>query len=263
MTEKLSKTASGTRHLRWARVIQARLRAHLQHNSRLTADQKTALAAEQTKLDVLVIDLDARVVPYRDFLASAYLDTQAAQIVADYLCDEAQRDAGGRLMPRKKQIDDFLKAEGGYAAILSNKPLSRVLRAGREATEAMARRAGTLILTIPASILDTKDIGNALLAAADLLKGFIDEEKNTIDPKRAPLRLAVNTAVYHLREGLDQMDGRLRTHFPDFFIDSLYPELNQGGRAIAGDDEEDADTTDAPAGAVAATAGGGGGVGNG
>ena len=247
MAEKLVKTASGLRHLRWVKRIVAHLRAQQKHNYLLTTDQQTAVAAELTMIEPLVAALADAVTPYRAFVEEAYVELHAAQAIADYLCDEGQRNAHGKLSPRRAELERLFKAEGGFAAIFSKKPLSRVLRAGREATEAMARTGAILIGSIPKTIVDATDVAAALMQAADLFKGFLTEEKNVVDPQRKPLKLAVNTAVYNLREGLDQMDGRLRSHFADAFIDSLYPELKKGGAAVAEEDDEDADTTDAPA----------------
>lgn len=256
MAEKLAKTASGARHLRWVKRIVATVHAHQKHNYLLTPDQQNALTTELATLTPLVTTLADAVAPYRAFVEEAYLDVHAAQTVADYLCDEGQRNAHGRLSPRRAELDKFFKAQGGFAAIFSKKPLSRVLRAGREATEAMARTAGILIGTIPSNIVDAQEVSAALIKAADLFKGFLTEEKDVIDPKRTPLKLAVNTAVFHLREGLDQMDGRLRTHFPDAFIDSLYPELKKGGAALAEEDDDGADDAESPANPASPSAGG-------
>src|SRR4051812_8421123 len=129
MAVKLSKNASGARHLRWSREILATERAHLDHNYLMSSDQKAALASEVAIVGGLVEALAGHVVPYRSFIEGAYVDLRARQRVADSLCDEAQRETDGRLRPRRKDIDAALP--GGYASILSKAPLSRVLRAGR------------------------------------------------------------------------------------------------------------------------------------
>jgi len=45
-----------------------------------------------------------------------------------------------------------------------------------------------------------------------------------------------------------QMNGRLRTHFSDVFIDSLYPQLKERGAKVADapDDDEDVIVEPAP-----------------
>jgi hypothetical protein len=227
--------------MRWVKRIVIALHAHQKHNYLLSPEQQSALTAEIATLTPLVATLAAAVIPYRAFVEEAYWEVRAAQSVADYICDEGQRSAQGRLSPRHVELEKFFKAQGGFAAIFSKKPLSRVLRAGRKTTEAMARTAGTLIGSIPSNIVDASDVSAALIKAADLFKGFLAEETDVIEPKRVPLRLAVNTAVYNLREGLEQMDGRLRTSFSQEFIDSLYPELNTAGTAVAEEEDDNAE----------------------
>ena len=67
-----------------------------------------------------------------------------------------------------------------------------------------------------------------------------------LEEQRQPLRSAVQKAIYELREELDQMDGRLRSHFTADFIDSLYPELTRRGTAVADENDEDDDTAAPP-----------------
>ena len=250
MVAKLSATAAGTRQVRWARAVLATADAHLQHNYLLTPEQKNALTVELGVVRPLFDDLVAKVGPYRAFVETAYVEVRAKQRVADYLCDEAERDADGNLRPRRKDVDEALKKEGGFAAILSRTPLSRVLRAGREKTVAYARTAAALIASLPSTIKGKDDLSTALTRAADLLHGFNQEQDQGIEPQRLPLRQAVNAAIRELREGLEKMDGRLRTHFSQDFIDSLYPELNKKGTAVASEEDEAEDDA-APAEAKA------------
>jgi hypothetical protein len=67
-----------------------------------------------------------------------------------------------------------------------------------------------------------------------------------MEAQRQPLRSAVNKAVYALREELEQMDGRLRSHFTADFINSLYPELARRGTVVADAEDEDDDTSAPP-----------------
>jgi hypothetical protein len=244
MVARLTKTASGGRHLRWAREVLSTGRAHLDHNYLLGAEQKAALSTEMVALGGLVEGLSGRVVPYRAFVEGAYVSLRAQQRVGDFLCDEAQREAEGRLRPRKKDIDGMLP--GGYVSILSKTPLSRVLRAGREKTVEFARTAALKIRSLPASIGAAGELADGLERAATVLASFNKEETDVLDPQRAPLKMAVQKAVYDLREGLEKMDGRLRTHFSQDFIDSLYPELSRKGTVVAAEDEEEDDDAAAP-----------------
>lgn len=238
--QKLSRSASGQRHLRWVREITATSMAHMEHNYLLTPAQKQALEHEGRLLAPLVDALTRAVTPYRDFVDNAHVMVRARQRVGDFLCDEAQRESNGRLLPRKREIDDILRGQGGFAAILSKTRLSRVLNAGREMTVKFARNARDLVRSLPPTIPGAAEVADLLHRAADTLAAF-NQQSEDLEATRAPLRLGVQKAVYELREALDQMDGRLRTHFSQDFIDSLYPELTARGTAIADepDDEDD------------------------
>ncbi|UQA56241.1 hypothetical protein [Polyangium aurulentum] len=243
--EKLSRSASGARHVRWAREILGTLRAHHQVNELLSTDQKNALSAEIGKLEPRIQALVGSVGPYRDFVEHAHVDVRARQRVANYLCDEAQRAADGALRPHRKEIDSILP--GGYAAILSKTTLSRVLRAGHEKTVEFADRAASMLRSLPAKVPGTAPLADALDKAAGMLRGF-NEQAVGLEAQRQPLRSAMTKAIFELREELDQMDGRLRSHFSPMFIDSLYPELARKGAAVADDADEDDDTSAPPEG---------------
>lgn len=246
--QKLARTASGQKHLRWLREIIATIKAHQQHDYLLTDAQRKALSAELKILEPMVAALDKAVAPYRDFIEHAHVEVRARQRVGDYLCDEGQRDADGRLRPRKKDIDKLLAGQGGFSAIFSKTSLSRVLDAGRAATVGFAETGAGLLRALPASMGPVDELADALDRAAAVLRGF-NEEARALDGKRLPLRVAVQKAMFELREALDQMDGRLRTHFSQAFIDSLYPELTSKGAAVADEPDEEDDTVAPPAGA--------------
>ena len=241
--EKLSRSSSGVRHLRWGREILATMRAQDAVNARLPEAQKTVLQGEITKVAARVDTLAKAVGPYRDFIDSAHVDVRAKQRVANYLCDEAQRDADSGLKRYKHDIDTILP--GGFSAILAKTPLSRVLKAGHEKTVEFAERAAGMVRSLPASIPGTGAIADTLEKAAELLRGF-NEEARKIEEQRQPLKAAVNKAIFELREELDQVDGRLRSSFSQLFIDSLYPELTRKGSTVADEDDEDDDTSAAP-----------------
>lgn len=238
--EKLSRGASGVRHLRWGLEVLASLEAHRAANYLLTTEQKDALAAEKKVVDLRVQALAAAVGPYRDFIEHAHVSIRAKQRVANFLCDEAQRTADGALRPHRREVDSIVS--GGYAAIFSKLPLSRVLRVGHEKTAHLAESAAGVVRTLPAKIPGTSAIADGLEKASALLRDFI-KQSDTLEAQRQPLRSAVNKAIYELREELDQMDGRLRSFFSADFIDSLYPELTRRGTAIADENDEDDDTS--------------------
>lgn len=242
--EKLARSASGTRHVRWSREILASLHAHHAVNEPLSEDQKKALAAEIGRLAPRVQSLAESVGLYRSFIDHAHVDIRARQRVANYLCDEAQRTADGALRPHRKEIDDILPG-GGYATILSKVSLSRVLRAGNDKTVTFAERAAGAIRSLPAKIPGTGPLADALYQAAELLRGF-NKQSVALEDQRQPLRSSVQRNIFELREELDQMDGRLRTHFSQNFIDSLYPELTRKGTVVADEEDEDDDTSAPP-----------------
>jgi hypothetical protein len=239
--EKLSRAASGARHYRWGTEILAAMDAHREANYLLTPQQIDALGAEKTRVEARLTALSHAVVPYRDFIDHAHVQIRAKQRIANFLCDEAQRTADGTLRPHRRDIESIIP--GGYGAILSSIPLSRVLRLGHEKTANMAEVAASAIRTLPSKISGTGALADALDKAASLLRDFV-KEGELVEAQRYPLRSAVNKAIYELREELDQMDGRLRSHFSAAFIDSLYPDLVRRGTAVADDSDEDDDTAE-------------------
>lgn len=148
------------------------------------------------------------------------------------------------MRPYRAEIAKAL--DGGFARIFGNLPLSRVLRVGHEKTARLAMGAASALGTLPASIPGASALAARLEKVGTQLKGLVDEQVSVIEPKRRPLKIEVEKAVMALREGLEKMDARLRAHFPEAFIESLYPELTKKGTALADDDDEDDDDTAAP-----------------
>lgn len=244
---KLARNASGSRHLRWAREILATLAAHREINDLLTDAQRSLLATEEASLGALVDALAAAVAPYRDHVEHAHVGIRAKQRVANYLCDEAQLRTDGQMRPHRKTIEQALK--DGFARIFSRKPLSRVLRAGHDLTVQYAVDAAAVLRALPASVPATAPLADRLELVAKKLKDLVTERADVVDAQRLPLKMAVEKAIFGMREGLDKMDARLREHFTVEFIESLYPELSRGNTALADEhDEEDDDTAtpDAP-----------------
>lgn len=242
--QRLDKRASGTQHVRWSRSILASLAGHERVSAMpkfadyLSDKQKQAIAREKAGLDALVATLIAAVDPYRKFLDTAFLEVRAAQRVADYLCDEEQRAVEG-LSPKRTEIEDYIT--GGLKAVRGNQVLSRVLRAGREATRDFARGAANLLRLLPVERFPAVEtLATRLTDRADLMQQFLEEEDKDVALRRAPLRVAVTAAMNALREGLEQMDARLRADFSPAFIDSLYPQLDsKDSRVDDAPDEED------------------------
>lgn len=233
MAAKLPRNASGTAHLQWAAQILATIEAHLEENTQLRDEQRQALADEHERLQRAFDKLEAAVVPYRQFVERGLLKIAARQRVANYLCDDGQRRADGELRPYRHDLDSFLP--GGFKGLFPMR-LSDVLRAGHVRSAHLALQMGFRLESLPARIRPAAEIGAQLLAAGKRLQDLILERERLANKQQAPLRVAVERAVNELRETLRQMDGRLRSHFFQPFIDSLYPEINKR-RSRAADDE--------------------------
>lgn len=248
MTERLAKGASGTRHVRWGREVRATIDAHATHNDLLSAPQKEALRAESATVTALVDALAARDDAYQAWLRTALIAVRAELRVANYLADETHREVDGALRPRREALASFVP--GGIAGVFANKPLSVVLRAGHERTARHAHGVASTLGALPASVAAQIPGLAALVTRADAVAARLDtllrRRDDELAPQRAPLAAAVDRAVFELRDGLAQIDARLRAAFSPAFIESLYPELSRGGKAIADDEDENDDATDPP-----------------
>lgn len=243
--ERLSRRASGVRHLRWGREVLATAKAHLEVNDRLSEGQRAALLSETEGLGQRVGALEAAVGPYRVFVDGAHVQIRASKRVANYLCDEVWREADGAF--RHSRVDLERAVPGFWDRFTSGLTLSRVLRAGHEATVRIARKAAGALAAVPADrFAGAPGVATAFGAAADRLDALLRKEADEIDPQRIPLKAAVEGEVGRLRETLEQMDGRLRSHFSAAFIESLYPELSKGSAAVADEADDDDDTSEAP-----------------
>ncbi|MFO0750886.1 MAG: hypothetical protein U1F43_35225 [Myxococcota bacterium] len=239
----LLRSASGGQQIRWGRSILSTVKAHLTVSampnvSYLSTTQLKALGDEKALLEPVLERLTNAYAPYRDFLDNGFLEIRALERVADYLCDAGQIEANSTLSGSKDEVARLI--DGGLKAIQGGLVLSRVLRAGRLATIGLATGAATLLRILPAPKFPTvAAIADRLDQAGGLLKGFLDRETNEIESRRPALRASVRGAVNDLHEALTQMNGRLRTHFSDVFIDSLYPELKDRGSRVADVPEDD------------------------
>jgi hypothetical protein len=87
---RLSPTASGLRHLRWAREILGTLEAHYEHDPRLATAGRDLVLAEAVKLRALVNELSAAVKAYRDFLERERTRLRGMLRVGAYLVKSAR-----------------------------------------------------------------------------------------------------------------------------------------------------------------------------
>ena len=244
----LLRSASGGQQIRWGRSIQATMNAHLTvaalpSVSHLRAEQLAALRDEKARFDLALGKVTAAYAPYRDFLDNGFVETRALQRVADYLCDAAQVEVHATLSASKDEVARLV--EGGLKAIQGGFVLSRVLRAGRQATFGLAKGTATLLRILPPAKFPTvAALADRLDLSGGLLEGYLAQEARDIESRRPALRAAVRAAVNDMHEALIQMNGRLRTHFTDVFIDGLYPELKDRGSRVADEPDEDGDATE-------------------
>ena len=92
----LDRSASGLRHLRWAREIFGTLTALAAHDARFSDTQRAALRAEIEHVAALVAHLSAAVKPYRDFLERTRTLARGELRAAEILDDPGAREAAAR-----------------------------------------------------------------------------------------------------------------------------------------------------------------------
>src|SRR5262249_46619787 len=81
----LDRSASGLRHLRWAREVLGTLHAFASLEPHLSAAQQAALGAEIERVTALVTALSGAVKPYRDFLERTRTRSRGALRAAEHL----------------------------------------------------------------------------------------------------------------------------------------------------------------------------------
>ncbi|AKF05044.1 hypothetical protein DB32_002193 [Sandaracinus amylolyticus] len=241
--------------MRWGREIHATLRAHIAHDDLLSDAQRAALDAESARLGATLTTLETATAAYGRWLSGAHVESRASLRVANYVADEAQRAVDATLRPHRDTLARFLP--GGWSTLFGDLSLSRVLRAGHARTAKLAADGASMLRSLPSSVPGAgalppvSALADRLDTAATRIRGLLDHVEREVEPQRRPLKSAVERGVFDLREGLEQMDARLRATFPASFIESLYPELTRGGTAIADEPDEDDDDTDPPAPAPA------------
>lgn len=92
---RLSRGASGLRHLRWAREVLATLEAHVEHDPSLADADREALRGEARALAAAVQALSGAVKPYRDFLERTRVRYRGRVRVAEHLVRESNADDAG------------------------------------------------------------------------------------------------------------------------------------------------------------------------
>lgn len=237
MAQMIDLNASGTRQVQWGEEIAAALTAQLEHNPFLTEKQKEAIRQELPVVEAKVAQLSAAAVPYAAFLSKGYVKSNAEQRVVNYVGDVVLQEAVALTRGRRAEAEKAVP--GILSRITSGHALSKVLVAGHETFVGMLRAAADELSLLPDTFSFAARSAAALDETADRLDGLNKRRREQIDSQRAPLRTAVQKASLELRETLYQVNGRLRTHFTDAFIDSLYPRLDRKGSKIVDEPSED------------------------
>jgi hypothetical protein len=230
--QKLERSASGLRHLRWGREILATLEAHHEHNPGLSLAERDLVLDEVVKLRALVNALSAAVKPYRDFLERRRTSFRGMLRVGRFLCLSARARAEKALLPHG--------AEGALSPDRTTR--SRGQGEGPQELVEETRAASAAVRRMAAAVPDLAENADDLADAAAILEGFHDALKNLEARERAPLKAALGAAIDALRTGLSAMDLRLSGALSPALADSLYPPLARASSIVAdaGDDDDDA-----------------------
>ena len=236
---KLVRSSSGVRHLRWVREIAASLEAQVAHNDGLTQAQHQAIARESAALRPRVETLAAAVRPYRELVEAEHVRRRAEKRVARYLADELEREP----VPAAGAEDEAAQVPAAAIASLLSRPvLSRAVQAGNKRTASLAEGAASMLRSIGRRVPAAGGIADQLDRARSRLARLGEELGSVEDPRRRPLRQAVDRAIDDARDALGEMDFRLRAALGPAFGERLSPELARGdtlGADAADEDDED------------------------
>ncbi|MFO0759999.1 MAG: hypothetical protein U0359_26175 [Byssovorax sp.] len=231
--QTLSRSASGLRHLRWAREILATLEAHYEHNGRLAQRERDVVLDEAMKLRALVTHLSGAVKPYRDFLERRRVLFRGMQRVGRYLCEDARARAEKALVP--------LGAEGALSGDRTQRSQGRPEDAADLVTR--TREAAEAVRSMSRAVASLGPHADALSEAASILEGFNEASANLEAGERKELATALDEAIDALRKGLEGMNGVLSRAVSPAFAASLYPALAREGTIIADREDPNDDAT--------------------
>lgn len=149
---KLSRGASGLRHLRWAREIVATLDAHVHQNYLLTPAEIEAITNEATLLRQLLQGMHEAVKPYRDFLETAHVAQRGKARVGAYL----HRSATVKELEKAAALVHQFSRERAKV----EQPRRRILKAALERAigglrEGLAEMEARLLLQFPPDFVDS------------------------------------------------------------------------------------------------------------
>lgn len=124
----LARSASGLRHLRWAREVLGSLSGLLAFETHMSAPQRAALAAEIARVTALVAALSAAVKPYRDFLERTRTLSRGRARASEYMVSGGE----GLASPPGPAEAETARAEAQAELITIIEPERRRLHAGLE-----------------------------------------------------------------------------------------------------------------------------------
>ncbi|WP_437735976.1 hypothetical protein [Sorangium sp. So ce1335] len=159
---RLSRGASGLRHLRWAREVLATLEAHVDNNPSLADADREALRGEARALAAGVQALSGAVKPYRDFLERTRVRYRGRVRVAEHLVRESDvddvddvDDAGGAAGTARARLEEAL-TELAEMEETQRRPLKAALSAEIDRLrEAMARMDARLEERLSAAFVES------------------------------------------------------------------------------------------------------------
>jgi hypothetical protein len=153
IVERLAPSASGLRHLRWAREVLGTLEAHYEHDGRLTTAGRDLVLAEIVELRALVALLSSAVKPYRDFLERERTRFRGMLRVGRYLEETAD---GADERAEAEAIRAGFEEAFAAVEVRERAPRKEALRkAIQRVREGLAAMDGRLVAKLPAAFVES------------------------------------------------------------------------------------------------------------
>lgn len=226
----LSFSNSSDKHVLFGEDVGLRIDAHLHINHQLTAEQKAELEKERKRLQPYIDTVFEAAACRAEHFGLTYRQLKAQQDVADYLCDYELRQLDALSRPFRDQLGQFIK--GGAGQLMQGLVLSRALRLSAARTASVVQGAAVLLRQVPTKIPFAAPMAGRLERAGTSLFQ-VNDKLAALEAERSTLANREYQAKVELREAMQQMNGRLRSHFPQAFIESLYPQPVKAKRTKA------------------------------
>jgi len=150
--DRLSPSASGLRHLRWAREILATLEAHYEHDGRLRQEERDTVLSETVELRAEITRLSAAVKAYRDFLERERTRFRGMVRVARYLVETSPRAERAEAEAIQEGFDEAFAAMEAR----ERRPRKEALRAAIAALrEALGEMDGRLAKALSGAFVES------------------------------------------------------------------------------------------------------------